>query len=173
MNRLLAAIVVSLSMLPATSIWAAFTPAPVKPAEEVDADFTAAIQARNDMDWEVMIGSLNKVILRKPANDDAHALLGYGHRKLGDFEKALFHYHLSLNLNPNNRDALNYLGIAYLHMEQIELADATLEKLNAVCQAPAEGTTTSECKQRDDLASDIAFFRENGYVEERCPDDWH
>lgn len=145
-------------------------------AESGDADYAAAIRAKDLMDWEPMIAALQKVVERRPWHDNAHNLLGYGYRKIGEYDLALKHYTRALGLNPRHRQALAYLGVAYLHMEELTLAEATLDRLRDVCRGVtltfSDGEFSDGCNEYHRLSEYVAFYKENGYVEEDCPTEW-
>jgi tetratricopeptide (TPR) repeat protein len=177
MRALAAAVVVLGCLAAAGPAWAVFSGDMSPRAESGDADYAEAIRARGEMDWDKMIAALDRVVARRPWHDNAHSLLGYGHRKLGDYDKALHHYNIALELNPRHRDALNYMGVAYLSMDKVDMAEETLARLATVCQTVAltfsDGDFTDGCNEYRDLAKHIAFYAENGFVDERCPEDWH
>jgi tetratricopeptide (TPR) repeat protein len=63
--------------------------------------------------------------------------LGFAHRQLGDFDRSLAFYDKALTLNPHNREALEYLGEAYLDMDQPERTEEVLAKLALECERVA------------------------------------
>ena len=145
-------------------------------AESSDKDYAEAIRARAVMDWEPMVAALERVIARRPWHDNGHNLLGYGYRKLERYEEALHHYAIALELNPRHRQALAYLGVAYLHMDEVDKAEATLTRLRTVCEFVAltfsDGEFTDGCGEYHKLTEYVASYRENGFVEEDCPTEW-
>lgn len=101
------------------------------PADPDDAAGRAAFERE---DWQGVIDHMARVIERRPADDEAHNLMGYAHRKLGHYDQALAFYDRALALNPHHRGALEYLGEAYLELDQPQLAKATLDRLAAECR---------------------------------------
>jgi tetratricopeptide (TPR) repeat protein len=98
-----------------------------------DADYAAGKAAFLAENWQVAIANLTMVVLRRPWHDNAHNMLGYSWRKLGNYELSLDHYQTALTLNPRHKDALAYLGEAYLDMGRVADANATFLRLAKVC----------------------------------------
>lgn len=98
-----------------------------------DTDYAAGKAAFQAENWQVAIANLTMVVLRRPWHDNAHNMLGYSWRKLGNYDLSLEHYQTALELNPRHKDALAYLGEAYLDLGQLENANATFQRLAKVC----------------------------------------
>jgi len=81
---------------------------------------------------------------------DARALtmIGYAERKLGNTDRGISAYQEALAIDPNNADAREYLGEAYVTMGRSDLAKLELEAIEAIC-----GSRT--CEQYQDLAAAI------------------
>lgn len=145
-------------------------------AESGDPDYAAAVRARRAGDWAGMVEALGAVIARRPWHDNAHNLLGYGYRRLGRYDEALAHYETAIRLNPRHRQAMAYLGMAYLHMARPDLAAATLDRLGRVCRQVAltfsDGDFTDGCEEYRALRRTIALYRETGEVIEGEAEDW-
>ena len=175
MTRILA-LAAALLALPAAPAFAVFSGDMSPRAESGDKDYAAAIRARKAKDWPVMIENLDKVVARRPWHDNAHNLLGYGHRKLGRFEKALHHYHTALELNPRHREALEYLGEAYLQMGQPEKAKETLDRLAKVCAGVAltfsDGDFTDGCDEWRELKEAYDYYLDTGMAPEDETPPW-
>lgn len=92
-------------------------------------------------DWPGVIEQMSRAIAERPWHDDAHNLMGFAYRKLGDYDRALEAYDRALELNPHHRGALEYLGEAYLELDRPERAKETLDRLAAACQRLAGGAT--------------------------------
>ena len=93
--------------------------AEVAPPDDEYAQGKAAFERE---DWPAVIEHMTRAIAERPWDDDAHNLMGFAYRKLGDYDQALEQYDRALALNPHHRGALEYLGEAYLEMDQPELA---------------------------------------------------
>jgi Flp pilus assembly protein TadD len=144
-------------------------------AESSDKDYAEAIRHRKAEDWEAMVVSLNRVIKRRPWHDNAHNLLGYGYRKMHLYEMALKHYRKALELNPRHRQALSYLGMAYLQMEDMEKAEATMARLADVCTSVAltfsDGEFTDGCDEYRELRAAWEHYRAHGELPPDEPGD--
>jgi tetratricopeptide (TPR) repeat protein len=106
-------------------------------------------------DWQAVIDHMTKAIEERPWDDDAHNLMGFAYRKLGDYDRALEQYDRALSLNPHHRGALEYLGEAYLEMDQPELAKGMLDRLVVECQridvSATDGDWQASCEEWQDL----------------------
>lgn len=135
-----------------------------------DADYAKAIKARESKDWVTMINNLLRVVDRRPWHDNAHTLLGYGYRQIGRYERALEHYEKALAHNPNHRGALEYMGVAFLHMGRLDRAEEMRARLLKVCRTVAvtfsDGAFGSGCEEWEMLDTIIAVYRETGEVME-------
>lgn len=132
-------------------------------ARSSDSDYADGKEAFEREDWPAVIDALNKVVARRPWHDNAHNMLGFAHRKQGDYETAFKHYDIALELNPRHRGALEYLGEAYLELGRIDDAHAVTLELAEVCNEVVmafdnEGWK-SGCEELDDL---IEAYREHG-----------
>ena len=128
-----------------------------------DPDYVAGIEAWQQEDWQGAIEHIGKVIERRPWDDDAHNLLGFSYRKLGDFSRALEHYQEALDLNPHHRGALEYLGEAYLEMNHVDQAEDTLARLGIECQRVfgAQSGWQAHCDEWLELKEAIEQYRNN------------
>jgi tetratricopeptide (TPR) repeat protein len=139
-----------------------------------DADYAAGVQAWQQMDWEGMIEHLDKVVARRPWHDNAHTLLGYAHRRLGNYETAFYHYDRALAQNERHRGAMAYMGIAYLHLDDTTAAEATLARLRAVCESVVmtftDGDFGNGCAEWAELKGAIEHYAATGEVIDICPD---
>ncbi|MGF1658088.1 MAG: tetratricopeptide repeat protein [Rubrimonas sp.] len=154
--------------LGASPAWAVFSGDMSPRARSGDADYADAIDARAAKNWAAAVAALDKVVARRPWHDNAHNLLGYSHRKMGNFEKALEHYHIALELNPRHREALEYLGEAYLQMNDLPRAQATLARLGEVCVQVSltfsDGDFSDGCEEYRELRAAVTHFEATGEV---------
>lgn len=106
-------------------------------------------------DWQEVIDHMSRAVAERPWHDDAHNLMGFAFRKLGDYDRALEAYDRALQLNPHHRGALEYLGEAYLELDRPELAKDMLDRLVVECQQSAPGATDGDwqagCEEWQDL----------------------
>lgn len=132
-------------------------------APSSDADYAEGKAAFQRDDWHATIIALDRVVARRPWHDNAHNMLGFASRKLGQWDKAYAHYAKALELNPRHKQALEYLGEAYLEQGRTDEARAVAVRLTKVCAFVVMGFDhqgwKSGCEERDDLA---AAFAEHG-----------
>lgn len=123
--------------------------------ETGDPDYDRGRAAFERADWAAVVTYMTRVVQRRPWHDDAYNALGFAHRKLGNFGHALSAYHRALQLNPHHRQALEYLGEAYLELDQPERARAVLARLRAACHRlapqPAARDAAPDCEEWAEL----------------------
>jgi tetratricopeptide (TPR) repeat protein len=129
-----------------------------------DADLDAGKAAFDREDWSAVIESMSKVVARRPWDDMAHTSLGFAYRKLGRYDVSLTHYERALELNPHNRGALEYLGEAYLELEQPDGAAQMLERLQMECRRVADDAADWEtgCEEWLDLKAAYDAYHLDG-----------
>jgi len=127
---------------------AADDPAVVK----LDPDYAAGKQAIDAKDWSAAIKSLNSAALRDTRNADLQNYLGYAYRNAGQFDLAFRHYQRALQLNPRHRGAHEYVGEAYLIVNNLAKAEEHLAALQKICLIP--------CEEYADLKKKIAAYRD-------------
>ncbi len=109
-----------------------------------DDAYSLGLEAFDAEQWQEVIDHMSDVVKAKPWHDNAYSLLGFAHRKLGDFDRSLAFYDKALTLNPHNREALEYLGEAYLDMGQPERTEEVLATLAIECQRVAASFTDGD-----------------------------
>ncbi len=102
-------------------------------------------------DYKDAVKLLTRVVRDQPDNADAYNLLGYSTRKLDDLNVAKANSHRALEINPNHKGALEYLGELYLQTGDLKGAEALLARLAAACPGG--------CEERQDLTQKIAAFK--------------
>lgn len=159
--------VVGLSLLPGQAA-AVFSGAMSPRPPSSDADYARAIEAQDAEDWVDMVNNLLRVVDRRPWHDNAHTLLGYGYRKLGHFDRAIEHYEAAIELNPRHRGAMEYMGVTYLHLGNMEGAMEMRAALNRVCRTVtltfSDGSFGNGCEELALLDDAIRLYRESGEV---------
>jgi Flp pilus assembly protein TadD len=90
----------------------------------------AKIEAK---DYKGAVPLLQQVVAKEPKNADAFNLLGYATRKSGDPNGSLQYYNQALTLDPKHLGANEYIGEAYLMLDQPQQAEAHLAKLDSLC----------------------------------------
>lgn len=156
---LVCGLLILLLTLPAVAVMSGYDSENAAPD---DADYAAGLAAWQDDDWQAVVKHMTRVIERKPWHDQAHNLLGFAYRKLGDYPRALLHYQQALDLNPYHQGALAYLGETYLAMGCQTHAVKTLKRLGTACQQVMGADTErwqANCKAWRGLKTAIAAYR--------------
>ena len=97
--------------------------------------------------WEKAIDKLGLIVEANPSSADAYNLLGYSFRNLGNSKRAMTAYNRALKLDPKHTGALEYQGVLFVKLGDLDKANANLDKIKAIC-----GTT---CEEYEDLAKVI------------------
>lgn len=121
------------------------------PAKARNADFDAGKAAVEKQDWASAIASLKKAVASEPSNPEAYNLLGYATRKSGDPRGALQYYQQALSLDPKHIGAHEYIGEAYLELNDLAKAEEHLARLSDLC--------TFGCKEERTLKAAIAAYK--------------
>jgi Flp pilus assembly protein TadD len=124
------------------------TTTPAKPANPDFANARAAIEHKQ---WSNAIGWLQRVVASEPNNPEAYNLLGYATRKSGNPAGSLQHYQKALSLDPKHLGAHEYIGEAYLMLDQPQRAEEHLARLDQLC--------TFGCKEHRELKAAIANYK--------------
>ena len=109
------------------------------PAPAADDPYAAGVAAFEQEDWQAVLEHMNAALEARPQQENAHALMGFAYRRLGDYPAALDSYGKALTLNPYNRGALEYLGETYLELDRPDDARAALDRLAEACRRLAHG----------------------------------
>jgi Flp pilus assembly protein TadD len=138
------------------SVAALAAPVRADPNEEsataqLDPDYAAGKAAIEAKDWRAAIQALASAALRDTRNADIQNYLGYAYRHTGQLDLAFKHYQRALQLNPRHRGAHEYIGEAYLMMNDLARAEEHLAALRKICLIP--------CEEYGDLEKAIAAYR--------------
>ena len=114
-------------------------------------DFASAKAAIDKQDWQTAIALLNKVTAAEPKNPEAYNLLGYSVRKSGNPQGSLQYYQYALSLDPKHLGANEYIGEAYLQLNDVAKAEEHLKRLDELC--------TFGCKEHTELKNAIAAYK--------------
>jgi tetratricopeptide (TPR) repeat protein len=79
---------------------------------------------------------------------DVLTMIGYSKRKSGAVEEGIGYYHQALAIDPDNINTREYLGEGYVAMGRLDLAQAELDRIGALCG--------ESCDQYIDLAAAMA-----------------
>jgi Flp pilus assembly protein TadD len=118
---------------------------------QLDPDYAAGKAAIAARDWDAAIRSLSSAALRDPRNADIENYLGYAHRQRGQLQLAFTHYQRALQLAPRHRGAHEYIGEAYLMVNDLAKAEEHLAALQRICLIP--------CEEYEDLKKAVADYR--------------
>jgi Flp pilus assembly protein TadD len=116
-----------------------------------DADFATGKKSIKSKDWQGAINAFSKVVARVPNNADAHNYLGYANRNLGKMDESFKEYNIALKLDPDHKGANEYIGVAYLKVNQPEKAKEHLMRLEKICG--------KKCEEYEDLSKAIAAYQ--------------
>jgi tetratricopeptide (TPR) repeat protein len=146
----LGAVLLALASAPAIAVMSGGKSEQPPPSDDAYEHGKAAFERE---DWRGVIDHMTRAIEERPWHDDAHNLMGFAYRKLGDYHRALEAYDRALELNPHHRGALEYLGEAYLELDRPDLAEGMLERLAVECQriAVSDRSWQSDCAEWQDL----------------------
>lgn len=122
------------------------------PAVPEDPNYVAGKQAVEAMNWQAALDAFNKVAAKDPGNANAQNYLGYTYRKSGKLDLAFKHYEEALRLNPKHRGAHEYMGEAYLMVNNLAKAEEHLKVLDRLC--------LFGCEEYDDLKKAVAEYRQ-------------
>jgi Flp pilus assembly protein TadD len=120
-------------------------------AAKLDPDYAAGKQAIEAKNWSAAIKPLSSAALRDTRNADIQNYLGYAYRHTGQLDLAFKHYGRALQLNPRHRGAHEYIGEAYLMVNNLAKAEEHLIALQKICLIP--------CEEYEDLKKTIAEYR--------------
>ncbi|HZE11345.1 MAG TPA: tetratricopeptide repeat protein [Burkholderiales bacterium] len=129
---------------------AADSPSPPARAPE-DPDLASGRKAIEAQDWRSAIDSFNRLATRQPSNADAQNLLGYSWRKSGNLDQAFKYYNEALRLDPGNKGAHEYIGEAYLMVNNLPKAEEHLARLDKLCFLP--------CSEYRDLKKAVEKYK--------------
>ncbi|MEK7687183.1 MAG: tetratricopeptide repeat protein [Pseudomonadota bacterium] len=101
-----------------------------KPADPNFARAKAMIEAR---DYANALPLLQQVVAKDPKNADAYNLMGYATRKSGNPNGSLQYYQQALAIDARHLGAHEYIGEAYLMLDQPAQAEQHLARLDSLC----------------------------------------
>ena len=105
------------------------TPA-AKPADPNYTRAKAMIEAR---DYANALPLLQQVVTKDPRNADAYNLMGFATRKSGTDRGSMQFYQQALAIDPRHLGAHEYIGEAYLMLDQPAQAEQHLARLDSLC----------------------------------------
>jgi tetratricopeptide (TPR) repeat protein len=117
----------------------------------LDPDYAAGRRAVEAKDWKSAIRLLSSAALRDTRNAEIQNYLGYAYRNSGELSAAFKHYARALQINPRHRGAHEYLGEAYLMVNNVPKAEEHLAALKNICLIP--------CNEAGILENKISEYR--------------
>lgn len=148
---ILAFIVIGLSApAPAVAAGGADEPGRTPAGKPEDAGYAAAVTAIKAGDYAGAVRRLEGVVARDGTNADAYNWLAYAIRKNGDPARAIPLYQKALALDPKHRGAHEYIGEAYLTLDNVGKAKEHLATLNSLCFFP--------CSEYRDLKKAVEVY---------------
>jgi Flp pilus assembly protein TadD len=150
-RRLIAHAVLCLALIPCAAVADPLDADPA--AAALDPDYASGKKAIEAKNWNTAIKSFSAAALRDTRNADIQNYLGYAYRNAGQMELAFKHYERALQLNPRHRGAHEYIGEAYLMVNDLDKADEHLAALQKICLIP--------CEEYGDLKKQIDAYRKS------------
>ena len=147
--RALTPLLFALLLFAAPAAWA--DPTEETPGSATGSDYALGKKAVDAKDWATAIRLLSRAEVQDDRNPDLENLLGYAYRNAGRLDDAFRHYEAALRLNPRHRGAHEYIGEAYLMVNDPAKADEHLAVLKAIC--------VIACEESEDLERAIAAYR--------------
>lgn len=118
-----------------------------------DPAMVAAVQAIDAKQYARAIPMLEDVVTRQPRNADAHNWLAYAIRQSGDPAKSISIYQKALALDPKHLGAHEYIGEAYLALDDLPKAKEHLARLSRLC--------LFGCEQYTDLKKAVEAYEKS------------
>ena len=119
-----------------------------------DPKYTEAVRAIKAKEYGKAVPLLEDVVSRDSANADAYNWLGYATRKNGNPTGAIPYYEKALAIDPKHRGAHEYIGEAYLALDNLPKAKEHLGRLDKLCFFP--------CSQYKDLKRAVEAYESSG-----------
>lgn len=151
--RRAALVAAALALLSSLPQWAGAAPSEEGDDQALlaDADYAAGRAALKAGDARTALPRFQSALKRFPDAADLHNELGFTHRKLRQMDKAFEHYKRALAIRPDHRGAHEYIGEAYLIVDDLPGAERHLATLRSLCLLP--------CDESKDLEKAIAEYK--------------
>jgi Flp pilus assembly protein TadD len=151
MKQTTTAILVALSFCLSTQTTVAEPYEDTPEAAARDPDYAAGKAAMEKKNWTEAVKRFHQAALRDPDSADLHNYLGFSYRNLKQMDLAFEHYKRSIELNPRHRGAHEYIGEAYLLVNDLASAEKHLAALRSICLL--------QCEELADLEKAISAHR--------------
>ena len=100
--------------------------------------YKKATKQLKEEDYKSALKTLKKYTKSKKKDADGWTLLAFTNRKLKNYSEAESLYTKALNLDPNNKIAIEYQGELFVELGRIDEANANLAKLKELCPNTCE-----------------------------------
>lgn len=117
----------------APTVRAAGTEEPPSPPRASNPDYDAGKKALEAKDYKAAVEYFTRAAQREPDNANVQNELGFSYRKSGDLDMAFKHYNEALRLDPKHKGAHEYIGEAYLMVNNLPKAEEHLAQLDKLC----------------------------------------
>jgi Tfp pilus assembly protein PilF len=146
-------LILAVLLSPGASFAAGDTSTSSKPADPV---LERAADATSRSDWKGAQAILADGLKSSPNNAEYHNMYAYNLRKgpSPDMSLVFKHYNEALRLEPKHRGANEYLGEAYLMVNNLPKAKEQLATLDKLCFLP--------CREYTELKKSIADYEAKG-----------
>jgi Flp pilus assembly protein TadD len=134
-----------------TPLAAGMDSGPAANAKPVDPDYESGKKAVQSQNWNAALDSFSRVATREPNNPDVQNYLGYVYRKSGNLDQAFKYYNEALRLDPGHKGAHEYIGEAYLMVNNLPKAEEHLARLDKLCFLP--------CSEYSDLKKAVEKYK--------------
>jgi tetratricopeptide (TPR) repeat protein len=124
------------------------------PGKPEDPDYTAGVKAIKAGQFAAAVPLLQGVVARDGVNADAHNWLAYAVRRSGAPARSIPIYEKALAIDPKHRGAHEYIGEAYLALDNLAKAKEHLARLDKLCFLP--------CSQYRDLKKAVEAYESSG-----------
>lgn len=148
MKRLIRPFILSVLLAPGAALPAGDS----APAAASDPVLERVSTATAKQDWTAAQAILREALQKNPGNADYHNMYAYTVRKGPNPDMSLVfkHYNEALRIDPKHRGAHEYLGEAYLMVNDLPKAKEQLGALDKLCFFP--------CSEHSDLKRAIAEY---------------
>ena len=99
-----------------------------------NAQYTRAVKFLEKESYKKAEKALKAYTKSTPEDTDGWNLYAFTNRKLGNYDKAENYYQKALELDPNNKSALEYQGELFVELGRLDEANSNLEKLRLLCK---------------------------------------
>ena len=123
-------------------------------ARPEDPQYTAAVKAIKAREYAKAIPLLEGVTSRDAKNADAYNWLAYATRKNGNPTAAIPIYEKALAIDPKHKGAHEYIGEAYLMLDDLPHAKEHLKTLDSLCFIT--------CSEYRDLKRAVEAYEKSG-----------